>query len=58
MVGGLKFFGKLRFGLKVMGLELGVGLDFFHDFVGELFAEGGLGFGGGGEKGLDCFHGL
>ena len=57
-VGGLKFFGELRFGLKGVRLELGVRLDFFHDFKGELFAEGGFGFGSGGEKGVNCFHGL
>lgn len=50
---GLLGFGKVGF---VMGVELVVGLYFFHDFVGELFAEGGFGFGGGGEKGVDCFH--
>ncbi len=45
--------GKVGFGMRV---ELLVGFYFFHDFVGELFAVGGFGLGGGWEKGLDCFH--
>ena len=53
--GGVGWFGLWKEWTGI-GVELVVGLYFFHDFVGELFVEGGFGFGGGGEKGVDCFH--
>ena len=53
---GLELLGKFGFGLELLDLKGMVGLYFFHDFVGELFSEGGFGFGGGGKERVNSFH--